>query len=49
MDITEADDARSKHEALVRVAEYARAYFRGEETMGVLAMYEEAAHKFGVP
>ena len=49
VEMTEADDARSKHEALVRVSEYARAYFRGEETIGVLAMYEEAAHKWGVP
>ena len=47
-DITEADDAKTQEQALIRVEEYACAYFAGEETMGVLAMYEHAAHKAGV-
>jgi hypothetical protein len=43
MCITEAHDYTSKEQARLRYREIYGAYKRGEETLGVLAMYEHAA------
>ncbi len=47
MAITEADDYTSPQQAYDRYLYIRGLYNRGEETMGVLQMYENAARKAG--
>lgn len=44
---TEAHEAPSSHAALKALQEKIVAYLAGDETYGVLAMYEQAAHDLG--
>jgi hypothetical protein len=45
MDTTEADDSQTPHEALLALRHIAEKVYQGQETHGVLAMYELAARK----